>query len=1202
MTVVIASGNSLILSGGVVEAAVGITNYAGTLAGFGTVIGETVFTGTGTLTPGFGNTVGTIVASNDLTLASGTTTTIKLNESQAGSNDEVIVVGNLTEAGTLVITNVGSALTGGEVFQVFSGGGVYGSFAATNLPSLSSGLGWDTSQLGSAGIISVPIYLSVSTLTNQSFNVGNDVTISAMVLGEPTPTLQWQYNGTSLSDGPTGDGSVIVGSLTSALTISNAQAGEVGEYCLIASNTQATQTNCMYLSQIGGPQPPSISGPANQSVAVGGTAVFSAIVTGVPAPTVQWQQNGTNIGGATSTTLSVTNVQLSMNGYVYSIIASNSSGEATNSATLTIITPIPTPALPVIPTNTFFITNYGAYGDGSSNNASAIQSAIKAAAASGGGTVIVASVGVLTNYLSGPIYLTNNVSLMVSNGTMLQALPYSSWPSKYTAFITATNVHDVAIDGFGTIDGQGSNWWAAGGTRPPLVQMAFTTRILIQNVTAQNPPFYHFRLIGGNTNLTVQNITINTPTNSPNTDGVDVSVVNALIQNCWIKDGDDDVCIKNDTGLPSANIVVSNCTFYGGHGISVGSNIAGGLNTFIVNNCSWNATIYGIRCKSDNSAFKSGGSGAGGLVQNLGYYNLTMNDVDYPIVIYSYYNEVGTPDEIDPATAAGEDVGSTNNCVIYRNITISNVTATVGQGKNTSVMIWGRLEEPVSNLVIDAFNLSPSNRTFTVFNAKAVQILDSNLGTPIGTNALTLFNAQVTITNSVPSTNLVTVCGGVAPGTNNIIGLVNGVATIGNTNVLGPDQVLTVGSGTLTVSNAVNLGGSTLNFSLGTNAAKIAATGNLTLGGTLNVADGGGFNTGTYTLFTYGGALTYSGLSIGTTPNANFGYAISTSTSGRVSLIVSNIVRAPVANFSASPLSGAVPLSVSFTDIPSNSPTAWYWTFGDGGTSVSENPGHTYTTPGTYTVTLIASDSAGSSTDTCVNCITVLQTPPVAGFLANPTSGAAPLSVSFTDIPSNSPTAWYWTFGDGGTSTTESPMYTYLNPGSYTPTLIASNAGGASSPVGQMIGVYDSFAWWQLRYFGSTNNSANTAPGADYTGTGMSNSNKFLAGFNPTNPSAYLHIISIVNQVVAGSMNVVVTYLGANGDNTYTPGIAARTNVLDFTTGGAGGGYTSGGWQDTGQTNILSGGNGSGTITSMTDSAIPSGTTNRFYRVRVLTP
>jgi PKD repeat protein len=312
---------------------------------------------------------------------------------------------------------------------------------------------------------------------------------------------------------------------------------------------------------------------------------------------------------------------------------------------------------------------------------------------------------------------------------------------------------------------------------------------------------------------------------------------------------------------------------------------------------------------------------------------------------------------------------------------------------------------------------------------------------------------------------------------------------------------------------------------------------------------------------------------------------------------------APTASFTASSTNGVAPLNVAFTDTSTGSPTSWAWTFGDTGTSTSENPSHTYTTPGTYTVTLIASNGGGSSTNTQTNLITVVPPPPVASFTVSPTNGAAPLTVNFTDQSSGSITGWAWAFGDGNTSISQNPSDIYVNPGSYTVREIAYGQGGSSTNTQTaLIGVYDRFAWWQLQYFGSTNSSASTVAGGDYTGTGMSNTNKFLAGFNPTNPAAYLHVMSIVEESGAGGTNVVVTYLGPNGDNTYVPGIASRTNVLDYMTGDISGNYTNGGWQDTGQTNILGGGNGSGILTNMTDTAIPSAPTNRYYRVRVLLP
>ena len=121
---------------------------------------------------------------------------------------------------------------------------------------------------------------------------------------------------------------------------------------------------------------------------------------------------------------------------------------------------------------------------------------------------------------------------------------------------------------------------------------------------------------------------------------------------------------------------------------------------------------------------------------------------------------------------------------------------------------------------------------------------------------------------------------------------------------------------------------------------------------------------------------------------------------------------------------------------------------------------------------------------------------------------------------------------------------------------------------------------WQWHQFNCLGCPA-AAGTADADGVGMSNSNKFLAGFNPTNSAAYLHIISLV--IVDSGQDVKVTYLGANGDSTYLGGPTSRTNVLEYATAAANGGYTNN-FISTGQTNILSGGTGVGIITNMVDS------------------
>ncbi len=331
------------------------------------------------------------------------------------------------------------------------------------------------------------------------------------------------------------------------------------------------------------------------------------------------------------------------------------------------------------------------------------------------------------------------------------------------------------------------------------------------------------------------------------------------------------------------DIVVSNCVFGFGHGVSMGSDTTGGIQDFTISNCSFTNTTYGIRMKSDTDR--------GGLVQNLIYSGLTMTGVQYPIVIYSYYNEIGTPNSITPLTAAGEPVSATNSLTpIWRNILISNVTATATTGKNIAGIIWGRPESLVSNLTLCQVSIAGPTNTFCIYNAQGIQIVDSPLTAPnTTTNTLTLYNAQISITNTVPGTNLVTLGGLAIPPTNNTLAFFNARATITDTNLLGPDPDLALGGSTLTVSNGLRLGGtSILNFALGTNVTKIVVSGSLGLDGILNITDAGGFTNTSYTLFTYGGAVTRNGLTIGTTPNTDFTYAISTNIPGQVNLIVAS--------------------------------------------------------------------------------------------------------------------------------------------------------------------------------------------------------------------------------------------------------------------------------------------------------------------------
>lgn len=153
----------------------------------------------------------------------------------------------------------------------------------------------------------------------------------------------------------------------------------------------------------------------------------------------------------------------------------------------------------------------------------------------------------------------------------------------------------------------------------------------------------------------------------------------------------------------------------------------------------------------------------------------------------------------------------------------------------------------------------------------------------------------------------------------------------------------------------------------------------------------------------------------------------------------------PVAAFTGIPVSGSAPLTVVFTDQSTNTPTSWLWNFGDSTTSTTQNPNHQYVNPGTYTVSLKATNSAGSNTLTKTNYITVTLAAPVVAFNASVISGTAPLNVGFTDQSTNTPTSWLWHFGDNTTSNAKNPTHVYNSVGTYTVSLTATNSSGSNT-------------------------------------------------------------------------------------------------------------------------------------------------------------
>lgn len=150
------------------------------------------------------------------------------------------------------------------------------------------------------------------------------------------------------------------------------------------------------------------------------------------------------------------------------------------------------------------------------------------------------------------------------------------------------------------------------------------------------------------------------------------------------------------------------------------------------------------------------------------------------------------------------------------------------------------------------------------------------------------------------------------------------------------------------------------------------------------------------------------------------------------------------ADFSTNISTGDVPLNVRFKDLSTGSITGYRWDFGDGTSSSEQNPVHTYTEYGNYTPVLTVHNpcqrDAVIKTD-----IICAGTAPVPGFTANRTCGIAPLTVSFNQSSSGSPSSFHWNFGDGTDSDEQNPEHTYCTPGIYPVCLYVENVFGNST-------------------------------------------------------------------------------------------------------------------------------------------------------------
>jgi polygalacturonase/lysophospholipase L1-like esterase len=390
----------------------------------------------------------------------------------------------------------------------------------------------------------------------------------------------------------------------------------------------------------------------------------------------------------------------------------------------------------------FDVRKFGATGDGKTLDTAAIHKALDECGEAGGGIVELTA----GTYLSKPIFLKGSrTTLQLDEGATLQATDgFDDFANPerrgaVLAFVNGSDLTDVTISGKGTIDGAGAKWWPGvkaakkNGTpeprrRPRLIVLANCVGVRVENVTLQNSPSFHL-VPSDSEDVTIYGVTIRAPADSPNTDAMDPSACRHLrIENCTLDVGDDNIALKSghvDAAHPDAacaDILVTNCTFLHGHGMSIGSETTGGVRDLTVTHCTFQDTVSGIRIKSDRTR--------GGLVENCSYTDLTMKDVKIPINLTTYYPKI-------PATDSAQAI--TSRTPVYRNIRIANLTATSPQSAG---FIVGLPECVVSNVVLENVSIT-APAGLTVRNANPVRLKDTTITAADGQAFILETNAVV---------------------------------------------------------------------------------------------------------------------------------------------------------------------------------------------------------------------------------------------------------------------------------------------------------------------------------------------------------------------------------------------------------------------------------------------------------------------------
>lgn len=350
----------------------------------------------------------------------------------------------------------------------------------------------------------------------------------------------------------------------------------------------------------------------------------------------------------------------------------------------------------------FNVLDYGAKADGITKDTKAVQAAIDACTKNGGGTVIIPAGKTV---MIGTIYLKDFVTLHIENGAVLLGSPdiedysidthknmYKNEPHMDRCLIFASNVKSFAIEGYGTIDGNGylKNFTKKGGGRPMMLRFLNCQKIHMNDITLINPAAWTSAWLYCD-DIVVDGIKINSRVNG-NGDGLDFDgCTNVRVSNCSFDTSDDSICLQTSRpDKPCKDIVITNCVFTSKWAaLRIGLSSRGDFDSVTISNC----TFHDIQDSGLKIQMNEGAE-----MKNMSFTNLVMRNVPRPVFMTFCQQRAGVdaPMEMLPMKAM--------HSFIFSDFIVDNR----GLDKNSAFFLTGMPNHYISDIQINNIQMTVS--------------------------------------------------------------------------------------------------------------------------------------------------------------------------------------------------------------------------------------------------------------------------------------------------------------------------------------------------------------------------------------------------------------------------------------------------------------------------------------------------------------